>query len=66
MSVPYFLGLSGSFGRFAQPKSPHKRRESYLIIHSLHYENWGFPLSLTNRDVARISELARLELTPAE
>jgi aspartyl-tRNA(Asn)/glutamyl-tRNA(Gln) amidotransferase subunit C len=50
----------------AEPKSPHKRHESYLIIHSTYYENWGFPLSITNRDVARISELARLELSPAE
>jgi aspartyl-tRNA(Asn)/glutamyl-tRNA(Gln) amidotransferase subunit C len=66
MSVPYYWDWPGIFGRSTEPKSPHKRHESYLIIHSLHYENRGFPLSLTNRDVARISELARLELTPAE
>ena len=49
-----------------EAEPPQKRVESYLIIASVHDENRGFPLSLTAADVARIAELARLELTPAE
>jgi aspartyl-tRNA(Asn)/glutamyl-tRNA(Gln) amidotransferase subunit C len=57
--------VNRTFGVLKRPKTPQKRRESYLIIHSLLYENRGLPLSLTTQDIARIADLARLEL-PAD
>lgn len=48
------------------PQRPQKRRESYLIIPSDHEINRSLALSLTATEVARIAELARLELSPDE
>lgn len=48
------------------PQRPQKRLESYLIIPSDHEINRSPALSLTATEVARIAELARLELSPDE
>jgi aspartyl-tRNA(Asn)/glutamyl-tRNA(Gln) amidotransferase subunit C len=42
------------------------RRESYLILRGHFPDSQGSPLSLNAQDVARIADLARLALEPAE
>jgi aspartyl-tRNA(Asn)/glutamyl-tRNA(Gln) amidotransferase subunit C len=51
----------------ATPGEPlENRRESYLILRGLFPDSQGSPLSLTAQEVARIADLARLALEPAE
>ena len=47
------------------PATPPKRRGSYLILRRFPAHHWGSPLALTLQDVARLAELARLDL-PAD
>jgi aspartyl-tRNA(Asn)/glutamyl-tRNA(Gln) amidotransferase subunit C len=48
------------------PGTPRKQSKSYLIIQGLPPAYSEFSLALTAADVARIAELARLELDAAE
>lgn len=53
-------------GGLNRPVTPRKQQKSYLIIHGLPPAKSEFSLALIAADVARIAELARLELDAAE
>ena len=65
---PTVDGLALRFGNSGRdgPGTPRKQLKSYLIIPRLPLANSEFSLALTAADVARIAELARLELDAAE